>query len=337
MKEYAPLLAIKNLKKKYPKAFRYADMIHRDMCEWDPSYCYINISAALSCISEGQEIKFDQHTDAQLLASLSTWRRSKNIYSFDLPLIEDLTQDPKDTVIPIEILCRMPYSAIYIETSNWKKEFDGFLVYWEDDHTTHEKELRFLFLSDEGKPLNECFIHIIPDGTIHDGIEKGKQLIVDNIRRQLASVSFSELNHALKAIDDNYLMICQAMQLVLYVCADNSSILEDPQQAELYHPGSTISDKFREIRKWNVEKGSKVQVHADEKKISADHEDKEKSTGSHSPKRPHVRRSHWHYFWKGRGNQRHLVLYWLDESYIHGDDQEQVQVKVIKKSKSILN
>lgn len=329
MKDCPPFIAIKNLKKEYPNAFKYADMIHQDMCKWDPSFCYINISAAQACISGGETLKPHQYSDAQLLAALSTWRRDKNVYTFDLSLINELTENFKDLVIPVEILRQLPENALYIDTQEWNSDFCGFMVYWDDDHITHKKELRFLYLDEHGKPVYNSYIHLLDNGTVHDGLENGKQMMLENMRNQQPSISFYDVSKVLKSIDANYELVCNSMQLVLFLCAKNSVMLEDPEQAKIYRPGSVIADKFREVRMWNVQmKKSET--------CMANDDTKEGIAGSR--KRPHIRHAHWHYFWTGSNDDRKLVLHWIDDIYIHEDDISSISTEEHDKtSKSLLN
>ena len=311
MKEIAPLLAIKNLKKKYPNSIQYADMLHKDMCCWDPDLCYINVAAAQACLSSNTALTPEQYNDASLFACFATWRRNKNIYTFDQELIDTLTENAKDLVIPVDVIQNLPVSAFYIETKGWNGLFDGFMVFWEEDHETHEKELRFLYLNRNGEKFYENYIHIIPGGTILDGLERSKQMITDNIKKNQPSISFSQYNQVLKSIDDSYNLACKSMQLVLYLCADNVKIVEDPQQAAIYRQSTEIADKYREIRIWNAARHSRTHQ---QNKI-------ERTTHSEcgAPKKPHIRQSHWHSYWKGSGESRKLVLYWMDPMIIHED------------------
>lgn len=41
------------------------------------------------------------------------------------------------------------------------------------------------------------------------------------------------------------------------------------------------------------------------------------NTGTGSAKRPHMRRGHWHNYWAGSGDERHLVLKWTAPTMIH--------------------
>lgn len=323
MKEIAPLLAIKNLKKKYPNSFRFADMLHKDMCCWDPALCYINVAAAQACLSQDAPLNLEQYNDASLFACCATWRQNKNIYSFDKELINTLTANAKDLVIPVDVIQNLPVSAFYIETKEWRRLFDGFMVFWEDDHETHENELRFLYLDRNGNKVYENYIHIIPSGTILDGLNRSKQMISDNVKKNQPSISFSQYNQMMKSIDDSYDLACEAMQLILYLCADNVKIVEDPQQAAIYRQGTEITDKYKEIRIWNAARPSRTHQQSSVERMT--------HSKCGTPKKPHIRQSHWHSYWKGSGESRRLVLYWMDPMVIHEDELDEIDERITGK------
>lgn len=55
------------------------------------------------------------------------------------------------------------------------------------------------------------------------------------------------------------------------------------------------------------------------------------NTGSHSPKRPHMRRGHWHNFWTGpRDGDRKLVLHWIPPTFIGAKEDSPVVYHDVK-------
>lgn len=41
-----------------------------------------------------------------------------------------------------------------------------------------------------------------------------------------------------------------------------------------------------------------------------------------SPKSPHIRRSHFHSYWTGSGENKELVVKWINTIFVHGNDEE---------------
>lgn len=105
MTDCAPLNAVIKMTRDYPHVWDNADKLHEDMIRkkiptWNDSLCYINISAAISCLSDGKEPSEEDFRQAALCAALGTWRRNKAVYTFDATLAQELMSDAEDLVIP---------------------------------------------------------------------------------------------------------------------------------------------------------------------------------------------------------------------------------------------
>ena len=98
-------------------------------------------------------------------------------------------------------------------------------------------------------------------------------------------------------INESRKLICNSIQLILYVCSENADIKEDETQAKIYRMGQSIKDKYLEIRKYNVgllyAKALRQQEEMKERNIDLGHK---KST--------HIRQAHWHHYWIGSGDKK---------------------------------
>lgn len=128
--------------------------------------------------------------------------------------------------------------------------------------------------------------------------------------------------------------ISKAMQLVLYICAANADINENVQQKHIARrstTGTNIKDTLREVRKWDVgyRIGSIIRKSTDEVQI---HEQRADMDHTHSPKRPHVRKGHFHYYWVGSkfDDSRVLVLKWIAPMFINTALNEELPAVVTK-------
>ena len=169
-------------------------------------------------------------------------------------------------------------------------------------------------------------IHLIPGGTISDGIEKAVQVSLDNLHRTSLSPAMKELS--IRSIRESKEIAMQAAQLVLYICADNAEIKENDTQAKIYRKSDRITDRYRELRKWDVGVKTGTILRAARKR------DQEESTDpvlSETPgknytrihkARPHVRRAHWHHYWTGSAANKKLILRWVNTMLINADGEE---------------
>ena len=122
-----------------------------------------------------------------------------------------------------------------------------------------------------------------------------------------------------------------ALQCLLYICAVNAEIEEDPIQKKRYRAPSSeefIKDKVREVKKWNCGKRESKIIYSDfglyPRVVSTMKEDHIRNVKS-SPKRCHVRRSHWHHYWTGssKNGTRKMELRWISAMTIHKEEYEE--------------
>ena len=315
MTDCAPLNAVMQMTKENPRVWEFADILHDEERHdphwgWNDNLCYINISAAISCLSQGQEPSESDYRKAALCAALSTWRRNKTVYTFDPTLAEELTANAEDLVIPVHILLHMPAACPYIQLPP-NDMADGFLAFLDD--SPKGRELRLLYLDAAGKLIFRNFIHLLPGGTIRGGIQQAKRVIRENTAKLTNPPEPHQVKNAIKTVEDSHQLCCRMMQLLLYICAVNADIEEDSQQTGIYRaprPGYPILDKYRETRKWIVGRNTGKNLHQSRQTTCA--------AGNGKTKRPHVRQSHWHHYWVGPRDDQELVLKWLSPIMVHG-------------------
>lgn len=324
MTDCAPLNALNRLTAEHPRVWEYADTLHNDLCDWDSRLCYINVSAAIACLSGGRTPTPEDYGQAALCAALATWRRNKLVYRFDIGIADELVASAEDIKIPVEILYQMPAPCI-------DEMVDGFLVFVEDDSQAKEKELRIIYLQKNGQILLQSFIHLVPNGTIYDGLQKAKKVIRKNMEQEDAITSL-KAERTIRQVDEFYQYACEAVQLILYICAENADMIEDEQQVKIFRPSNRILDKYREIRKYNVGvKAGELLRQSEVKKHSRSGADNEET--SIREIRTHIRRSHWHHYWVGSKKERQLVLRWLPATIVN-PDKDDLPVTIIDNQKT---
>ena len=99
--------------------------------------------------------------------------------------------------------------------------------------------------------------------------------------------------------------------------------------------GASVSDKFREVRQWDVGDDLGGQIRMIRSRRSprtgndpvnlTETEAGDSEIGSGSPRRyknrPHLRRAHWHHYWVGEG-RRKIVLKWINTMIVNAEDGE---------------
>lgn len=185
---------------------------------------YSTIAELLTTRNPGKYNDLELSQKVNLIQALAAWRQSKQIYRFDPEFWKLLTEDSEDSKIPVEIIERIPYKGMWIEPLN------GF-VYFDEGYGSGSVEMKLLIPKDQniqmlplklmqGKTFEECV-----NQTIKETVEySGKML----------NLSVLENKHLLEQNLKVYEVIRKAIQAVLYICAQNNDIRENPVQQKVY-------------------------------------------------------------------------------------------------------
>lgn len=257
--------------------------------------------------------------------ALATWNRYKQIFEFDWDLAEMLSQNVSlNDTLPTGILKNLPFSSIYVklpkgfitleEFSNSKeseqigKEVDGFICTTYIQNGTEILLFQIMFES-------------------MDSVNIGFQLMENATLRQSIDALFKNCN------DGVYKILNIFLQLVLYLCAENSDVTatENPQTKRKATAKSKRPQSKKPIKEWKVgfRYGQAIRKH---KEISQEAESAERTVTGGSKKCTHARKGHFHHYWTGkRGEERKLILKWVSPTIVNGDFENLATIHKVKK------
>lgn len=294
-----PLTAIRNLKENHPDVWQKVDA--NDI---NSAVDYANSHN----ISES----------AYIIAALARWRLSKQIFEIDEELCKILIETDKlDEDIPNEIINRLIYNSFYVKLpdkfitvrsvngEDISLSMDGFF------YNVIGKSIIIVIMYSSGHTQSLGF-DIYPDTTLRECIEKH-----------------------MSANSDVYKTINFFLQMILYLCADNADIEENKVQRSVYKPSPIITDRYTEVRKWDVgwRYGNAIKrsrntgtAHTGAAQAGSSH------AGSHARKRTHVRRGHYHHFWIGseRSGDRELILKWISPVVVNSEYENTTTIHKVK-------
>lgn len=328
-----PLMLVKEFEKAYPKCWELVELLRegrgKDLPNWN-DLCYVPITGTNEILKNVYHEKgHEKSKERMLYPALASWRQYKEIYTFSPELYDMLVSQAEDIVIPMEILFQIPYPCIYCNKEG--EEDKGFFVFFEQD--AEELELRFTEI-EKGKngdlKPKISWVHLKQGYTISDGIQDDMKLVKKNLQEKYNVKDEKQLedyvNTAKKML---YERISKHMQLVLYICAENAEIEENPQQKPITRKpsaGTKPKDTFREIQKWDigVKISKKIRMANKDEKESTEHTETQSIPGA--SKRPHTRRGHWHHYWTGsrNGNERKLILKWVAPTFVGGNTEDTI-------------
>lgn len=323
-----PLRLVKELGDRFPGAFDKIDEMRAEpSLEWNKEKCYIPLAATIPIV-DNYIVKKDPSTDPSALAALSAWRQYKEIYHFDGELASELYQQANELEdIPVAVLDALPYPCLFIELED--DVFQGFFVWWEQDFDfdvdTQEYEMRFLTVGNPDGGLAIYHLHICEGGTLEESTERTAARMKRGFRMSNKKINDEYLDNIAQLQSQ---VVARLLQLVLYICAENADVSENPEQRKITRKpsaGMPPKDVFREIRKWDV--GVKIGKMIRQQKYYGSGA----SGHSGASRRPHVRRGHYHHFWVGseKDGTRRLILRWIAPTFVNGSADDVVVTRNI--------
>lgn len=324
-----PLAAVQIYTKRYPNIWDKTERLlerakENPPIEWDRSICMCPIAAANTIASTYTDSCYDPPIPS-LLAALYAWRKEKLIYTFDADITEELLNTADDIVVPVEILEHLPAKCVYIPFSEFLKQpgADGFFAFIEHDPNTKAKELRINPIDENGNEGTHFSLHLSPGATIGQGMEESAKYAFEQYEKIKKLYPGKEPDIALKEFLDEqkaatpFIEFC--VQLLLYICADNADIEENPKQKSIYRPTSRIRDQFKEVRQWDVGVKIGASLRKAKSQSAQSHSDMPPLTRQYK-NRPHIRRAHWHHFWTGSRDNPKLILRWVSSIVVNAED-----------------
>ena len=299
--------------------------------DW-PDYCLLPINAAFTYLVYGLGLSAeDAVAGCAELTACWTWRKNKIIYSFDADTATLLAEQANDVkvndVLPADLLMHLPYPCIYIKAPGILEQMDGFWAWMDFDTNRNAPELRIQWVFEDMEHSYPEVLHIIPGGTLADCVLDTVQTITENIRKPV------DVSNPAEAARN----ILKAVQLILYLVAENSDIESEPPSTRIVRDSTNkkvsriVQDKASEVQVNNVGVRIGATIRRSRTKTTNPKNDNP-ATGS--AKRPHMRRGHWHSYWTGpQDGDRKLILKWVAPTMVHPDDgaDSNVVVYPIKK------
>ena len=271
----------------------------------------------------GSKILFEKYNiwdDLKRLATsltllmIAVWRKNKQIFCFDKEILKDFCNQEINFDMSPELFEQLPYPCIYIDVDGISG-VEGFWVMKCSDDLGNKSLCINFVVSDAFMSL--ILLTVNGASTINDIIKN----FFDSQREIKMKKKKNIMRERLKL----------ALQCLLYICAANAEIEEDPIQKKRYRAPSSeqfIKDKVREVKKWNCGKKESKIIYSDfgsYPRIVTDMKENHIRNVKSSPKRCHVRRSHWHHYWTGssKDGTRKMELRWISAMTIHKEEYEE--------------
>ena len=232
------------------------------------------------------------------LTAINNWYwGGRQVYRFDKDLAELLySQTKSDIEVDSETLTLLPCSHFYIYLEDNIRK--GFFVSYSDN---------VLYISDMGNDFTFSLgIPIPKGGTMISEIIEDTNAEIDN---DITPKQISELSGRISTY----------MQFVVYLSAINAEV----------EPVTNGSIVIRQAGQKAVTRRNKTEISnvgyrlGEALRTNKKEKANVKYIGEHeqgSPKSPHIRRSHFHSYWTGSGENKELIVKWVNTIFVHGND-----------------
>lgn len=272
----------------YPKAWKSVEEERQGGISW-PNWMFLPLTAWTKIILADCEPHMTAKTvveDAMRLAAIGTWRYSQSIYRIDPVLFEALITTPL-TKLPNELFFQLPEWSVYIETPglDWmESEQYGFWAFLDRNMDTGENYLNLVIDS-------ESDLAPISLDLSFPTIEASIQAVAHKMREKNLAVSVN-VETALSVI------LPPLLNLVLYVCSDGVEFTgahkPPPPTPKRTKKGWRLFPA-QKSRIWELGKATGDVIRQSVRKDD---------NGMRSGPSPHIRRAHWHTFYKGTGESK---------------------------------
>jgi hypothetical protein len=314
--------------KVYPSAWKRVDHFRagrgKDIPFW-PDWCFLPLAGSYAIVTaeaERQRIDINNpehmfiYNDIGVIGALAAWRVTQSIYRFDKDIYNEVINTPISGDIPHEVLFNLPEWCVYVETPGLQynnQALFGFFAFLEQDANNNRKELRLvldLTTDFQEKPFLLSIPLHLGQWPLKEAIEKAIKEAAPGAQHIL-KIDITQYKQEMVPPLSDYLE--PLLSLILYLCATNGEIGEEGKKPGNPRPKKTKKGPrlfpAQKVSVWDV--GVRMGV-ALRKARNIEEKGETGEGKQHSSPRPHIRRAHWHGYWKGpRDGDRKYILKWL--------------------------
>lgn len=254
------------------------------------------------------------------------WRKNKLSYLLDTSLFENLLTMKTPELAPIDCMTKLPAECFYID-------YNG-----SGDKLIKDLSGTFVLTSKTADELNIVLLHLINSKTLN------RELIVTTVFRLGLNSSSDkfipsvvkldarelECEDGVKRLVDEGLIAKFIYNFLIYLHAANRDVKTSERTRQNHEKTQTvIKNKFREVKEFEIGFTYGRPIGRDVERIKYIGE-KGKSGVAHSPKSSHYRSAHWHHYWVGSGEDKKLVIKWVEGVFVNGGKEEAENVQIHK-------
>lgn len=288
----------------------FADLVEEKL---EKLYPYYSNEEITNLLVKNLEEMSDNNLDfcVNILAVARWYYCGRQMYKFDEELSKLLSnQNKSDVTVSIETLKHLPCDNFFVE-----RQFNnsaGFFV------SVDEEVVTIVDIYPTG--ISSIICPIADQITIRDLFESAIRTNSDEAKKYLSGDSEKDQ----QSIDATVDVICERFQYIVYLSAINAEI-EPITKGAIGKRTSNTNDNPKPTTQSKTQisnVGYRIGASLKPKQTNVTYVDKNKLSEHHgTPKAPHIRRSHFHSFWTGSGENKTLVVKWIGAVFVNGDKE----------------
>lgn len=250
----------------------------------------------------------------RIAAMLYKWICTKVLYYFDLELTSNFRSLSWDDLkeYPVSLFNTIP--------------IDSFAIFLNDGIMVNDQFYDTLFVVDDKKigasiTHNTAGVQFLlwrsgtfitrPFGFMNIEPTVGFDMTIDN----LLDANAQEFKWTGQYVTTFKQLLVYVLPYLFYLASKNAEICQSVENKKVYKPFKfEPKHKYREVKTLvcGESYGNRIRKFKKEQAVR-------KSSGEGPMHAPHVRRAHYHRYWVGGGDDRHIEIRWVEQTYIHKD------------------
>lgn len=290
----------------------------KESVRW-PEWCYLPMAASYGIVSGGADIPIAKRYVSnnlnylEAMSAILPWRLHKVIFRFDPDLTDELTA--KDTLpedIPASLLFHMPYPCVFIAEPPGVDDCDGVFFFLEWDHRYPQAvELRAHYLFSDDRIVYLYYQYADDRAALASEFNKNVEKTIREVGNTAAIDRDFDPIRWRQCMDN----MPKHLSMLVYLCSDEPDISRRSEVPRRRGRGVIKTPNWPDKVDVGRYIGSTIRMGRELQRKASD-DDGEGGTGS--PRRPHMRRAHWHLYWTGSGRTVPRVK-WLAPIFVGGD------------------
>jgi hypothetical protein len=315
-----------------------------------PDWCFLPLAGAAALVAANPLGATKLRGPAiGIVGAVAAWRATQGVYRLDPAMFDALWQTPLTGKLPSTLFSRLPEWCCYIQCPTPVALFrpkpgtppaillHGWFVHLEWDAKEHHTELRLALDIDDAPDsimgLLPYALHI-GDWDLEESIRISTQYALREIDRYDVTAAMLDVagrQAAKEALGDlsgsGFLaaVLAPIISVTLYLCSVNADISgrvgafppERPPLTRTKHGPRLFPPSQPQVWDVGFRMGAALRAGTHVRTST----DPLGNRSHHAPPRVHIRRSHWHLFWTGKGRTVPLVR-WLHPILVGGNTED---------------